>query len=112
MLRVRLLESFHRMLRFYGFEKRADTQDCTIRKADDWPMRSAVWLHPHNHNHLRITRILKSLMLLGAREEAAAFYRALNDVYASNDSSKIAPVTMQYWTRAVTDENTRAPRGL
>ena len=100
-LRERLLDSFHRMLAFYGFELRADTDARAIRRAADWPARSAVWLHPHNHNHLRITRILKSLMLLGAVDEAEAFYRALSDVDASNDSSKIAPVTMEYWTRAV-----------
>ena len=103
-LRERLLDSFHRLLAFYGLERRADAHACTIQKAPDWSVRSDVWLHPHNHNHLRITRILKCLMLLGAREEAAAFYRVLNDVYASNDSTKITPVTMQYWTRAVSGD--------
>ena len=98
-LHEHLLDSFQRMLAFYGFDRRVDRRAVTIEKAADWSERSAVWLRPHNHNHLRITRILKSLMLLGARDEAVAFYRVLQDVYASNHS-KIADETMHYWTHA------------
>ncbi|NTW30991.1 MAG: hypothetical protein HGA33_06945, partial [Candidatus Moranbacteria bacterium] len=32
------------------------------------------WLTQDNHNHLRITRILKSVLLLSSREDAKDFY--------------------------------------
>ena len=110
-LRERLLESLDRMLAFYGFERHVAAHGVAIRKAADWAARSALWLHRQNHNHLRITRILKSLMLLGAVEEAAAFYRVLEDVYRSN-RSKISAETMHFWTDAVTAEQTKALRGF
>jgi len=31
------------------------------------------WLTPHDHNHLRITRIIRSLRLLAGEEQADAF---------------------------------------
>jgi hypothetical protein len=39
------------------------------------------WITLGNHNHLRITRILKSLLTLGLQEEAVAFYDCLEDIY-------------------------------
>ena len=35
------------------------------------------WLQPHDHNHLRITRIIRSLRLLRGEEEADAFRAAI-----------------------------------
>ena len=35
------------------------------------------WLRPHDHNHLRITRIIRSLRLLRGEEEADAFRAAI-----------------------------------
>ena len=53
-----------------------------------------------DHNHLRITRILRSLRVLGLEAEAKAFYDALTEVF---DASKghIGQKSMMFWTRAV-----------
>ena len=57
------------------------------------------WLRPHDHNHLRITRIIRSLRLLRGDEEADAF-RA---VILSMVEAARAPVSARsrgYWITA------------
>ena len=57
------------------------------------------WLTSHDHNHLRITRILHSLRLLVGPEEAKAFYMAI----LSLNEEAGAPVntrSMHYWAEA------------
>ncbi|MBI3492783.1 MAG: hypothetical protein HY047_13555 [Acidobacteria bacterium] len=98
LLRGRLIESFTRMLAFYGFrlEEYAALQ---VVKSAGWHSRSTCWLESGNHNYLRITRILKSLQLLGAAAHSRAFYRALVPVYETH-RSLIGSRTFEYWTRA------------
>ena len=64
------------------------------------PRQSTNWLTQNNHNFLRITRILKSLRILGKNQEAQAFLVALKAVYAE-EKDKIGRTTLHYWTRAV-----------
>lgn len=97
-LRRRLLASFTRMLAFYGFVC-AGPAPVRVLKASDWASASRRWLTPGNHNYLRITRILKSLKLLGATEHARAFYDALVPVYESNRAA-IGETTFEYWNDA------------
>jgi hypothetical protein len=62
------------------------------------------WISPGNHNHLRITRILKSLLILGLEEEARAFCECLKDIYraeSAKSSPGISEVTVSFWQRAV-----------
>jgi hypothetical protein len=57
------------------------------------------WLTWHDHNHLRITRILHSLRLLVGPEEAKAFYMA---ILALNEGAG-TPVntrSLHYWAEA------------
>ena len=57
------------------------------------------WLTSHDHNHLRITRILHSLRLLVGPDEAKAFYDA---ILAVNEAAG-APVnarSLHYWAEA------------
>jgi hypothetical protein len=57
------------------------------------------WLTSHDHNHLRITRILHSLRLLVGPEEAKAFYMA---ILALNEEAG-TPVntrSLHYWAEA------------
>ena len=58
------------------------------------------WISPGNHNHLRITRILKSPLTLGLEVEAIAFYGCLEDIYRAV-SAKSNPETPSFWQRAV-----------
>ena len=100
-LRKRLLHSFELMLSFLGLEaaETADS-DATVRKAAHFGERRQVWLRAGNHNFLRISRILRSLTLLGCARHAGAFLDCLQDIYAEN-SRTIGNTTIGYWRRAV-----------
>jgi hypothetical protein len=68
-LRGHLQTSLIRMLSFYGLEIHG-TIPLSVTRAPNFAERAENWLTPSNHNHLRITRILKSLKLLGPGEQA------------------------------------------
>jgi hypothetical protein len=102
-LRDRVLRSFRLMLGFYGFTMGPAANAAgggTIMPAPDFAATSRTWLTPGNHNHLRITRILKSLCILGLRPEAREWFAALQRVYAAN-ADKIGNVTYDFWRKAV-----------
>lgn len=103
-LRAQLRKSLERMLHFYGFRitlNGADMEEVAIapplRTFDDRP-----WLGKFNHNHLRITRILRCLRVLGLNKEARLFFRILKNVGHSTKRGKhlIGEESMQYWRRA------------
>jgi len=96
-LREALRISFERMLRFYGF---ALTYGPEVARTPAFPERAENWLHPGNHNHLRITRILKCLTILGLKAEASAFERSLESVYEEH-RDRITPVTLRFWRQAI-----------
>jgi len=96
-LQETLRASFVRMLRFYGLE----LDSGVVKRAADF--RSKAWLTPGNHNHLRITRVLKSLRILGLEQDARAFFDCLAEIYASHRQA-ISPETFRYW-QAATDAN-------
>ena len=101
-LKENLRTSFLRMLKFYGLEMTADPTP-KIARAGNFEQRSRNWLSPMNHNHLRITRIIKSLRLLGLEAEASAFFDCLNNIYAEESAKprpRITLETYQYWQAA------------
>ena len=68
-------------------------------RMDRFYRRTDHWLRPHDHNHLRITRIIRSLRLLRGDDEAEAF-RA---VILSMVEATRAPVSARsrgYWSTA------------
>ncbi|HXM96811.1 MAG TPA: opioid growth factor receptor-related protein [Candidatus Dormibacteraeota bacterium] len=97
-----LQTSLLRMLRFYGFEMR-HTVPLRVVCAPDFAERAANWITPNNHNHLRITRILKSLRLLGLKTNASAFYDCLLEI-CRQEFEKASPCisheTCKYWQPA------------
>lgn len=104
-LRKNLRTSFVRMLVFYGFTLQ-EVSPVRVVPASAFADRSAVWLTPSNHNHLRITRILKSLKLLGLKEEAAAFFACLEEIYKKESATaapRISAETFRFWRSAVMD---------
>jgi len=95
----RLTQAFQRMLRFYGLRSRDHRVEIDEHT---FPARSRVWLTPGNHNHLRLTRIMDSLSALGLRAEARALQRCLiQDVASGPGRGRIAPRTIEFWSRAV-----------
>lgn len=102
-LRTNLRVSFIRMLVFYGFEL-IEEDPLRVVPSESFHDRSRNWLTSSNHNHLRITRILKSLRLLGLEEEAAAFFRCLKGLYGKESvmpRPRISEETFSYWRSAV-----------
>lgn len=93
-LRRRLSLALDRMLAFYGLQRRAARIEID---PDRFPMRSRVWLHSGNHNHLRLTRIMQSLATLGLRDDALALQRCLlEDVYTLH-ARQISDATVRFW---------------
>ena len=75
--RERLLQGAARMLDFYRASRR--------------------WRVPHDHNHLRITRIIRSLRLIVGDEAADRFRREIN---ALAEDAPIDPAARRYWEEA------------
>jgi hypothetical protein len=101
-LQANLRRSFLRMLKFYGLESRG-ADPPAIHPSKSFPSRSTNWLTPSNHNHLRITRILKSLRELGLDPEAQAFFACLTTLYEQEQQKHlpaISPDTFHYWRSA------------
>ena len=101
-LRRRMQTSLARMLAFYGLEMRA-TVPLSVDRADSFAERAENWLTPSNHNHLRISRILKSLFLLGLEDQAGAVFRYLEVLYKNESVTphpRISLETFSYWRSA------------
>lgn len=113
-LRDRLRESLNRMLAFYGFDELVVhllTPDSKGRRRsisyDINPLpdknrfknrANATWRTPMDHNHLRITRILRCLRVLGEDGAARAFLAALR----KHDPEEIVSRrSIMYWERAM-----------
>ncbi len=95
-LQQRLGQSFRRMLRFYGLDFHAGV----VVPATNFTARSSNWLSPGNHNHLRLTRMLRSLRLLGLQAESTALFRTLSEIYEKYPNC-ITTRTYQFWKTAV-----------
>lgn len=69
-----------RMVRFYG--------------------ETSGWLRPHDHNHLRITRILHALRTLLGSDEATAFHAFVLGRNAQA-GGPVAAESLRYWANAL-----------
>ncbi|KAL9602691.1 MAG: hypothetical protein Q9219_001681 [cf. Caloplaca sp. 3 TL-2023] len=117
-LRDRLHDALVRMLRFYGFDLVSSsgpsngehgediTQDkegpiFTVKPSPQFLGNSKRWLTKYNHNHLRITRIVRSCRVLGLEAEARAFYDALVKAIKRQGKGVVSAKTLMFWQRAV-----------
>jgi len=94
-LRKRFVRSYATMLTFYGFR----VDDGKVVRAVDYEEKSKDWVTPSNHNFLRITRIIKAMMMFGFEKNAKEFYAALHQVYREN-YMVIGDTTLGFWRRA------------
>lgn len=92
-----LLRAFDFMLAFYGLKR--DGRE--VIQSDDFRVKSVNWLTPNNHNHLRLTRIMRCLSLCGLREYAVSLYYCLLDISLSTND-RITDPTMVHWRAALT----------
>lgn len=65
----------------------------------DFYARTRHWLVPADHNHLRITRIIKSLRLLAGDAEADAFKTMILDTVGFSRAN-ISARSMGFWASA------------
>jgi hypothetical protein len=104
-LQENLRLSFLRMMNFYGLEARSG-EHIAVTRAPNFAAKTEGWLSPGNHNHLRITRILRCLSLLGLEAEAKAFFDCLSEIYEDEQNKPMPAIsdeTMLYWKEAVGD---------
>jgi len=67
---------------------------------EDW---NPIWLTPYNHNFLRITRVIKSCLLLKQFELAERFFSYARDMYEKNPEI-IGETTLNFWIEAYNPE--------
>ena len=96
-VRSNLRRALARMLAFYGFDYQPDT--LTIVPASKPNAAFRNWVKRFNHNHLRITRILRSLRTLGLASEAQALLDALLKVNEMMPG-KLGQTSLMFWRRA------------
>lgn len=97
-LRQHMLDALRRMLGFYGLRV---CDDGAVTKAPNWAERKSNWFTHPTHNSLRITRILKSLALVGLESEAARLQACLLDLCASEADCGIPAASQAFWRQAV-----------
>ena len=75
-----------------------------IVKSSKWFLsflaRNSHWKRKHDHNYLRVTRIIKSLRLLVSDQEANKFYESFMQLIDENFISRINSTTLHYWENA------------
>ncbi|MBS4095852.1 MAG: hypothetical protein KGZ83_03330 [Sulfuricella sp.] len=97
LLRRKLLLSLDRMLRFYGLKR----TDGGIAKDAAWGQRKKNWFVRPTHNNLRITRVLKSLAVLGGESEAGQFLAALRKLVRAEPDAGVGADALEYWEGAL-----------
>jgi hypothetical protein len=88
------IESIERMFAFFGLNCANVPGRLKLEEADNFEARKHTWAEDFNHNHLRITRMISSMKLLGFGNYAQAFYDYISVVGGSENSKK-------YWEDAI-----------
>ena len=98
-LKVMLSESLGRMLKFYGLSVVMDAVGPVVWRGPGWDERSPNWLQKGDHNHLRLTRMVKSLKLLGLGHYADALQKFLLEE-AARTPAAFTRETVGLWAHA------------
>ena len=97
-LRYKVMDAYVKMLDFYGIEMRSGF---TVQFQEPGKHKNPIWwLKQFNHNFLRITRILKSMRLLGFEYESLSLFKLLTDIRP--DWPVISDNSYSYWKDAAT----------
>lgn len=78
------------------------TLENATRRMLDFYRDSDAWLRPWDHNHLRITRIIKSLRLLVGQDAARGFYDAIMTMHRAG-GSPVNAESLRFWGAAARD---------
>ncbi len=100
-LKSQMLRSFRRILPFYGLQMNEAT--LAITRAPNFNARATVWLTPPDqnyHNFLRITRIIRSMNILGLPEYGKGFFAIMEDIARNEGAGVVSPETLRIWRSA------------
>lgn len=101
----RMYEVILRFVRFLGFDYVMPSINGSDDKFDHDPMLAKNrqnWRTKGNHNHLRITRAIRSMRLFGLEKDAKMFFDA---VYRSAvDAGCISENNVRYWKMALEED--------
>lgn len=98
-LRAGMRRSLDRMLAFYGLSW--DAERAAIGLSPFFAQRAGAWISPGNHNFLRISRILRSLVLAGEIDAAGALFVCLEGLYRGPYRLAIGPQSFAHWAAAL-----------
>ncbi|TDP49048.1 opioid growth factor receptor-related protein [Zavarzinia compransoris] len=90
-----LLRSVDTMMRLYGIRR----DGAAFSRGPGFPGPFDDWLGPIDHNHLRLTRILRCLALCGQPAAAAGLRQLLYDIAAAEALGAWGPA-LRYWRDA------------
>ncbi len=80
--------------------KKSEIVQKNIKKSAEWFLKflssNSYWICQNNHNHYRITRVIKSLRLIHSNEEAEKFKNSIMNLIQGNEK-KINLTNIQYW---------------
>ena len=77
-----------------------DNMSKSLERMTRFCMGNDHWLVPREHNHLRITRIIRSTRMILGDDPASCFYdQIMERVHVTN--AEILPLHLAYWTDAV-----------
>ena len=80
--------------------KNSELAQNNIKKSSDWFLgfleRNKYWICYSNHNHLRITRAIKSLRLIHSNKEAEKFKTDIINLIEGNED-KISSISLEFW---------------
>lgn len=101
-----LIEMFSKMMDFYGLNfYKSSKKEFAVEPGKNFEKRAKEWITSRNHNFLRLTRIMRSMVLLGRADLAAALQKCLSDIYEDEKYKKIiGSTTKQFWDEAITQE--------
>lgn len=94
-LRQRQRHSLDVMLMFFGLIR---GEDNAVTALPDLNIREHIWLKRGGHNHLRISRIIRSLHLCHQPELAAAFQQTV--ITLGTTQGVVSEQSLAYWRHA------------
>lgn len=95
-LKSSMMKSFRLMTGFWGLEW---DEKLNITPSSELNLRTHIWLKRGGHNHLRISRVIRSLYLCGQEDLATAFSDAV--IQIGRDFGNVTDETFKYWQNAL-----------
>ena len=96
-VQIRQQKAFRMMLKFFKLkEENPGKSGYQIVPSCDYRKDKPKWLNQNDHNQLRLSRMVKSLYLLGNEKEAIAFHHAINLL---GNKYGVPLSTMRYWDK-------------